>query len=265
MYNTDLPTRAELPTSAQLKRSTFIAALTALALLVTVVMPSEYAIDPTGAGRLLGLTRMGEIKTQLAAEAAADEMASAKASAERMTQMVPPAELMARMDRIENLLVALTAEQPASQPSPTGEAIAQDNVTVGEIAPAEALPVNPSAAPQVAEIPAEAPAPTPGRRDEMSFTLTPGQGIEVKLVMRQGAKANFAWTVDGGVVNFDAHGDGGGQSVSYEKGRNVPSGEGVLEAAFDGNHGWFWRNRGDSDVTLTIQTEGDYIDIKRMI
>ncbi|ESX64629.1 hypothetical protein X759_30630 [Mesorhizobium sp. LSHC420B00] len=36
-------------------------------------------------------------------------------------------------------------------------------------------------------------------------------------------------------------------------------------SAFDGNHGWFWRNRGGSDVTLTIQTEGDYIDVKRMI
>ncbi|ESY74054.1 hypothetical protein X743_08675 [Mesorhizobium sp. LNHC252B00] len=63
---------------------------------------------------------MGEIKTQLAAEAAADEMATAKAPAERMTQMVPPAELIARMDRIENLLVALTAEQPESQPSQLG-------------------------------------------------------------------------------------------------------------------------------------------------
>ncbi|MER9876374.1 hypothetical protein [Mesorhizobium sp. M0195] len=257
MYNTDLPSRADLPTSAQLKRSTMIAALTALALLVTVIMPSEYAIDPTGAGRLLGLTRMGEIKTQLAAEAAADEMASAKASAERMTQMVPPAELMARMDRIENLLVAMTAQQPAL---PASQPAAPDDVTVGEIAPA--MPIE-ATAPQVAEAPA--PAQTTGRRDEMSFTLTPGQGIEVKLVMRQGAKANFAWTVDGGVVNFDAHGDGGGQSVSYEKGRSVPSGEGVMEAAFDGNHGWFWRNRGDSDVTLTIQTEGDYIDIKRLI
>ncbi|MER8569668.1 hypothetical protein NKH85_28815 [Mesorhizobium sp. M0924] len=262
MYNTDLPTRAELPTSAQLKRSTLIAALTALALLVTVVMPSEYAIDPTGAGRLLGLTEMGEIKSQLAAEAAVDETTSGKATAARLPQTAAPEELIARMDRIENLLVGLTAEQPVS-PSQTAEPAVPDDVTVGEIAPAEALPIEASAAPRLAEAPA--PAQTTGRRDEMSFTLTPGQGIEVKLVMRQGAKAKFAWTVDGGVVNFDAHGDGGGQSVSYEKGRSVPSGEGVLEAAFDGNHGWFWRNRGDRDVTLTIQTEGDYIDIKRLI
>ncbi|MER9202908.1 hypothetical protein NKH74_27560 [Mesorhizobium sp. M0933] len=262
MYNTDLPSRADLPTSAQLKRSTLIAALTALALLVTVVMPSEYAIDPTGAGRLLGLTEMGEIKTQLATEAETDETATATAA--RPPQDTVPADLLARMERIENLLVAMTAGQ-AALPSQAEEPVAQDDVTVGESTSAEPVQAVPEAASEIAEAPGEAPAQGTGRRDEMSFTLTPGQGIEVKLVMRQGAKANFAWTVDGGVVNFDAHGDGGGQSVSYEKGRSVPSGEGVLEAAFDGNHGWFWRNRGDSDVTLTIQTEGDYIDIKRMI
>jgi hypothetical protein len=72
MYNTDMPTRAELPTSAQLVRSTLIAAGVAAALLVTVVLPSEYGIDPTGVGRALGLAEMGEIKTQLAEEAEAD-------------------------------------------------------------------------------------------------------------------------------------------------------------------------------------------------
>lgn len=104
MYNTDLPTRAELPTSAQLKRSTLIAALTALALLVTVVMPSEYAIDPTGVGRFLGLTKMREIKTQLAAEAAADE----KTAATPPPQAAVPSDLIKRMERIENLLILRT-------------------------------------------------------------------------------------------------------------------------------------------------------------
>ena len=72
MYNTDMPSRAELPTSAQLLRSTLIAAGVATALLVTVVLPAEYGIDPTGVGRVLGLAEMGEIKTQLHAEADAD-------------------------------------------------------------------------------------------------------------------------------------------------------------------------------------------------
>ncbi len=72
MYNTDIPTRAELPTTKQLLRSTAIAFVAALAILVTIVLPAEYAIDPTGIGRALQLTDMGEIKTQLALEAEAD-------------------------------------------------------------------------------------------------------------------------------------------------------------------------------------------------
>jgi hypothetical protein len=74
MYNTDIPTRAELPTSAQLLRSTAIAFVAAAGILVTIVLPSEYAIDPTGVGRMLKLTEMGEIKTQLAEEAERDRL-----------------------------------------------------------------------------------------------------------------------------------------------------------------------------------------------
>lgn len=77
MYNTDLPSRIELPSSKQLLRSTIIALVIAAVLLVTVVLPSEYGIDPTGIGRALGLTQMGEIKTQLAAEAAKHNAAAA--------------------------------------------------------------------------------------------------------------------------------------------------------------------------------------------
>lgn len=72
MHNTDMPTRAELPTTPQLLRSTLIALVTAAVLLVTVVLPAEYAVDPTGVGRMLGLTQMGEIKQQLASEAKAE-------------------------------------------------------------------------------------------------------------------------------------------------------------------------------------------------
>lgn len=75
MYNSDLPTRAELPSSKQLLRSTIIALFVATILLLTVVLPAEYGIDPTRVGRVLGLTKMGEIKTQLAEEAARDRAA----------------------------------------------------------------------------------------------------------------------------------------------------------------------------------------------
>ena len=203
MYNSDSPIRAELPSSKQLLRSTILAAISAAVLLVAVVLPAEYGIDPTGIGRVLRMTDMGEIKQQLAAEAAAD------------------------------------AAAPAAAPA--------------------------ASAPQTAA----APAPTPVARqvqwrDEIPFTLTPGEGTEIKLKMAEGGKVQYAWVVEGGAVNYDTHGDAPGKSISYEKGRGVPADEGVLEAAFTGNHGWYWRNRGEADVKVVLRTRGDYSDIKRI-
>ena len=57
------------PSSRTLLRSTFLAATVAAVLLATVVLPAEYGVDPTGVGRVLGLTKMGEIKASLAREA----------------------------------------------------------------------------------------------------------------------------------------------------------------------------------------------------
>jgi len=108
-------------------------------------------------------------------------------------------------------------------------------------------------------------AQTAERQDEMSITLQPGEGAEVKLVMTKGAKANYTWTANGSKVNFDTHGDGGGENISYEKGRGAAEDSGVLEAAFTGNHGWFWRNRTNDPVTVTLKTDGAYSDIKRMM
>ena len=80
--------------------------------------------------------------------------------------------------------------------------------------------------------------------------------------MEEGAAAEFEWTANGAVLNYDTHGDGGGQNVSYEQGRGVPDQEGELVAAFTGNHGWFWRNRTDAPVTFTLRTRGDYVEMR---
>jgi hypothetical protein len=220
MYNNDKPSRAELPSTRQLIRSTIVAAVSAVVLLYTVVLPSEYGVDPTGIGRALGLTEMGEIKARLAKEAAEDAAA---------TQPSP----------------SKPAPSPEATKAPTAPAVASPSVD----APAsQSMPVSNK----------------PTWRDEMSFTLTPGQGIEIKLKMKEGEKALYSWSVQGGVVNFDTHGDAMGRSISYEKGRGSASDEGELIAAFTGHHGWFWRNRGKSDVKVILKTGGDYSDIKRV-
>lgn len=73
MHNAPKPKLEDLPTKAQLRRSTLIAGIGAVFIGICVYLPAEYGSDPTGVGNILGLTEMGEIKQQLAAEAAADE------------------------------------------------------------------------------------------------------------------------------------------------------------------------------------------------
>lgn len=145
-------------------------------------------------------------------------------------------------------------------------------------APQAAAPVA-QPAPPPAVAPAAEPAPltatepvaaeTAGQQHEMSISLAPGQGAEIKLEMLKGTQANYSWTANGGVVNYDTHGDPYNAPREfyhgYGKGRATAEDKGILEAAFDGKHGWFWRNRTNKPVTVTLRTEGNYIAIKRVI
>lgn len=221
MFNTPLPTVNELPSTRRLLRSTVIAILVAAGLLVTVVMPSEYAIDPTGVGRTLGLTQMGELKLILAQEALAEAAApQATAPAPTSTSAPVPAQQVAQVQAIE---------KPVTKP-----------VT----APAPAL-----------------------KTDQMSVTLKPGEGTEIKLEMLKGKTVSYEWTATGGLVNYDTHGEPyngeKGYFHSYNKGKQVKSNTGEFTALFDGTHGWFWRNRSNKDVTISLNTTGDYLSVKQ--
>ena len=51
--------------------------------------------------------------------------------------------------------------------------------------------------------------------------------------------------------------------MTYEKGRGQTDGEGSFETPFARDHGWFWRNRDDEAVTVTLLLRGDYSAIVR--
>ena len=201
----------ELPAADNLLRSTLIAFAIAVAILVLAVLPAEYGVDPTGIGRKLGLTQMGEIKVALAKEVAADAAADAAAAA---------AADAAGADTADTEIKA-------------GASISLDSAW----------------------------------RHVTIIPLAPGDGKEVKLVMKQGDDAQFVWEAVGGVVNHDTHGDSTGAPnsyVNYRKGTAVSADSGVLVAAMDGSHGWFWRNRSDRPVAVTLRTRGAYAELKKM-
>lgn len=223
MYNTSLPSRAELPSARQLLASTFSALLVASGLLVTVVLPSEYGVDPSGVGRVLGLTQMGVIKQSLAAEAKAEKSAA-----------------VANVQTVQPTPVVLAAEKNVAPSAPVAPTVDKSS----------------AALPQA-------------NTHTLTVKLKPGQGAEVKLAMREAKRVAFEWTAVGGAVNFDTHGDPvsapKGFYHGYGKGRNETAQKGTIEAAFDGKHGWFWRNRSGAEVTITLRTNGEYEKIERVI
>jgi hypothetical protein len=63
--DTQSPFQAEIPSRARLLKTVLVSILIAALALVTIVLPAEYAIDPTGIGKALGLTEMsGAASTQ---------------------------------------------------------------------------------------------------------------------------------------------------------------------------------------------------------
>jgi hypothetical protein len=126
-----------------------------------------------------------------------------------------------------------------------------------------------AAPPAIAAAPTGVARPTrtaPGvRTDETVLTLAPDQGAEIKLVMEKGARVAFSWTSSGGAINYDTHADRPGTPYhGYGKGSEQRV-EGELVAAFDGSHGWFWRNRTGEAVTITLRTSGAYTRVKRVV
>lgn len=209
MYNSNIPSDRELPSTGKLVKSTVLAAIAAFILLVTVVMPAEYGIDPTGVGNTIGLKRMGEIKISLANEANA-----------ALTQ---------DPGSIEQAGPAVKAGSEVSRPEPAQSVAALLN-------------------------------------HEMRVTLAPDEGTEIKVAMKKGSKVQYRWWTDGGRANFDVHADSKELNIdyhNYSKGSEQEK-DGVIEAAFDGSHGWFWRNRTSQDLTITLQTNGEYTNIKHI-
>jgi hypothetical protein len=100
------------------------------------------------------------------------------------------------------------------------------------------------------------------RNDEMSLTLQPNEGGEIKALMQTGDRMMFTWSAEGGAVNFDMHGEAlnakQDEFTSYWKGRGETQGHGAFEAPFAGTHGWYWRNRGTAPVTVRVKTSGYY-------
>lgn len=177
------------PSRRRLLLSTVAAVLVAGAIVVTIVMPAEYGVDPTGAGKVLGLTAMAEAKTP--------------ASPTRDESVMHEHKRKFYAGRVE-------------------------------------------------------------------IAVKPNEGLEYKATLASGEPLLYSWSVQGGPVYFEFHGEPTegewpeGFFQSYQIKEASTAEHGSFVAPFTGQHGWYWRNLTDVPVTITLEASGYYSKLERI-
>jgi hypothetical protein len=106
-----------------------------------------------------------------------------------------------------------------------------------------------------------APASVAPRTDSLTLTLAPGKGAELKFAMDAGQGFVFEWSASSNVL-VDMHGERPGATdeyTSYWVDTAQRFGAGTWVAPFTGEHGWYWRNRGDQPVTIKVSVTGFHL------
>ena len=199
--------QAPMPSGKKLLFACGSSLLLASVLLLLVILPAEYGIDPTGFGRMSGLSN-------LAAPARVIEVPDPFAGNEAIREVQIP-----------------EFGEPTPLPNP---AVFQDAARMPETRTMQVL------------IPAD-------------------RETEIKVRVEEGKVFLFSWAVDQGTLYVDFHGHdpsfGPDFFVRYKEEDEGTGGNGSVTAAFTGEHGWYWLNYNEFDVTVTLTVTGYFEEI----
>ena len=193
-------------------------------LLVTVVLPAEYGVDPTGAGAALGLTRMAS-----AGEAAVAGEAAAAAAA------------------------VATAATPEIAIGTGGRPTLGYGQAVPAARAADGTPVL-----EWNRAGADHQQPQEYRRHTRTFALEPGEGMEFKYRLEKNGGFVYTWTSNG-KVQVDFHGEPDGQPKGFAEFYDQAERDGAtgtFVAPAPGIHGWYWKNLTSAPITITLNSSG---------
>ena len=104
-------------------------------------------------------------------------------------------------------------------------------------------------------------ANTAMKKDMTTIVVLAGKGVEYKFFMEKHAEIDYEWETDGTALYFDFHGEPKGDKTGYFKSFTIATSsemKGLMTVPFTGSHGWYWKNKTDKDVVVTLKTEGHY-------
>jgi hypothetical protein len=101
----------------------------------------------------------------------------------------------------------------------------------------------------------------PFQQESVDFKLAPREGMEYKYRLDKGEALLYSWSATG-PVDYELHaepdGAPSGYAQSYEKKSASNGASGTLTSPFPGIHGWYWENKTDKEVTVTLKSAGFY-------
>lgn len=194
-------------------------------LLITVILPAEYGVDPVGTGGALGLTEIAAAEQGTAATGAA---------------MIPAVQATWGGE-------TPTIEGAGNRPT---LAFGQPTPALTDADGAEVLEFNRAGVDRL--------QPQPFRRDSRVFEIGPNQAMEFKYRVEKDGGFVYSW-VSTGKVQVDFHGEPDGKRRGYAEFYNQSErdrADGTFVAPAPGIHGWYWKNLTDQPIKITLNAAG---------
>ena len=100
------------------------------------------------------------------------------------------------------------------------------------------------------------------RNDSIDIVIPADKGLEYKFYIEKYAHLEYEWKTDGEVLYFDFHGEPEGDTTGYFESYSITTSnnmKGSLTTPFKGVHGWYWKNRSQQPITVSLTTKGYYL------
>jgi len=98
-------------------------------------------------------------------------------------------------------------------------------------------------------------------QDIVLITIPAKSSVEYKFIMQPQVELEYEWQSNAGEIYFDFHGEPAGDSTGYFKSYQINKLASVAEKfiiPFAGIHGWYWNNKSDHSIQITLKTKGEY-------
>jgi hypothetical protein len=108
------------------------------------------------------------------------------------------------------------------------------------------------------------------RSARIEIAVNAREELEYKAQLDRGEPLLYHWSVQGGPVHFEFHGEPtegdwpDGYFRSYETGDTDQGRSGSFVAPFAGRHGWYWRNDSDEPAVIVLEASGYYSKLGRI-